>query len=291
MKTFLRRSALTVFGIFALSYGGMVAWLVANESAMVFQPAAYGGREQVPVADSLGLDLQAIEIGSTDGVRMATWIIRGDSTGPWLVLCHGNAGNITLARRQRYYADLARAGFNLVAFDYRGFGASSDVPPTEQGLYDDATAAYRYLGDTLGVKPDRIVIYGHSLGGGAATELAARVPAAGLILEGTFASVPAVGQERYPWLPIALLADNRFDNAAKLPGIGKPVLILHARADGTIPVSHGERLHGLAREPKELVLLGGDHDSAWEADRDRYMTAFTAFVRRVTAPAALGVIP
>ncbi len=286
MKPFVRRAALAVFGIFALSYGGMVAWLVTNEPRMVFQPAAYGGRDQVPVADSLGLDLQALEIGSTDGVRMATWIIRGDSTGPWLVLCHGNAGNITLGRRQRFYADLARAGFNLVAFDYRGFGASSDVPPTERGLYDDAEAAYRYVRDSLAVGPERIVIYGHSLGGGVATDLAARVPAAGLILEGTFTSVPSVGQERYPWLPIGLLAENRFDNAAKLPGVGKPLLILHARQDGTIPSAHGERLQAVARAPKELVLLGGDHDSAWEQDRDRYMAAFTGFVRRVTTPAS-----
>ncbi|MEZ4455708.1 MAG: alpha/beta hydrolase [Gemmatimonadales bacterium] len=281
MKRLVRRLVLGIFAVFALSYGGMVAWLLANETRMVFQPTAYGGREQVAVMDSLGLDLTPVRIGSGPGVSLAAWVIRADSSGPWLLFCHGNAGNITLAKRQRFYRDAARSGFNMLAFDYRGFGSSSDSTPSEAGVYADARAAYRYLRDTLGVATDRIVIYGHSLGGGVATELATTEPAAGLILEGTFTSVPAVGSERYPFLPIDALASNRFDNAAKIGRLAMPLLILHARADGTIPFPHGERLFAAAPEPKRLVPLGGDHDSAWEADHDRYMEAFAGFVNRV----------
>ena len=286
MTTWIRRALIVVVGVVGLSYGGMVTWLLANEPRMVFQPAAYGGRGQVPVADSLGLAVEPRTLASTDGARLATWVIRSaDSTGPWLLLCHGNAGNSTLLKRQRFYRDATRQGFNLLAFDYRSFGASTDQPPTEQGLYDDATAAYHYLRDSLGIAPGRIVLYGHSLGSGVATEMAGRFPAAGLIIEGAFKSVPSVGQERYRFMPVEYLARNRFDNATKIRSLRMPLLVMHARLDGTIPFPHGEALYRLAPEPKSFVPLGGDHDSAWELDHATYMTAFTGFVRRYTGPA------
>ncbi len=286
MSPFVRRSLIAVVGVSAVSYGGMVVYLLANEPKMVFQPNSYGGREQIPIADSLGLAIEARQIGSTNGVRLVTWIIRSaDSTAPWLLTCHGNAGNITLAKRQRFYADAIRHGVNVVAFDYRGFGASSDSAPTERGLYDDALAVYRYLSDSLHIPPERIVIYGHSLGGGVATELATTVRAAGLILEGTFRSVPSVAKGRYPYLPIETLAENRFDNEAKVARLRMPLLVMHARADHTIPFTHGEALFRAAPEPKTFVALGGDHDSAWELDGTTYMTAFAAFIRRATGSA------
>ena len=283
MKPLIRRSVLAVVAISALSYGGMVVYLLANEPRMVFQPTSYGGREQVPIADSLGLAIEARRIGSAPGIELVAWIVRSaDSAGPWLITCHGNAGNITLLKRQRFYADVVKHGINVVAFDYRGFGASTDSVPTELGLYQDTRAVYTYLRDTIGIDPARIVIYGHSLGGGVATELATRVPAAGLILEGTFRSVPRVAKGRYPYLPIETLAENRFDNEAKLGRLRMPLLLMHARADGTIPFAHGETLFRVAPDPKTFIALGGDHDSAWELDRDTYMTGFAGFIRRTT---------
>ncbi len=283
MKPLIRRSVLAVVAISALSYGGMVVYLLANEPRMVFQPTSYGGREQIPIADSLGLAIEARRIGSSPGIELVAWIVRSaDSAGPWLITCHGNAGNITLLKRQRFYADVVKHGINVVAFDYRGFGASTDSVPTELGLYQDTRAVYTYLRDTIGIDPARIVIYGHSLGGGVATELATRVPAAGLILEGTFRSVPRVAKGRYPYLPIETLAENRFDNEAKLGRLRMPLLLMHARADGTIPFAHGETLFRVAPDPKTFIALGGDHDSAWELDRHTYMTGFAGFIRRTT---------
>ena len=283
MKPLIRRSVLAVVAISALSYGGMVVYLLANEPRMVFQPTSYGGREQVPIADSLGLAIEARRIGSSPGIELVAWIVRSaDSAGPWLITCHGNAGNITLLKRQRFYADVVKHGINVVAFDYRGFGASTDSVPTELGLYQDTRAVYTYLRDTIGIDPARIVIYGHSLGGGVATELATRVPAAGLILEGTFRSVPSVAKGRYPYLPIETLAENRFDNEAKLGRLRMPLLVMHAHADGTVPFTQGETLFRVAPDPKTFIALGGDHDSAWELDRDTYMTGFAGFIRRTT---------
>ena len=168
-----------------------------------------------------------------------------------------------------------------MAFDYRGFGSSTDLPPTEPGLHADARSVYQYVVDRLRIPPERIVIYGHSLGGGVATRLAATVPNAGLIIEGTFTSVPDLGTERFPWLPIRQLAANQFDNISAIADLGVPVLIMHARGDGTIPFAHGRRLFDQATSPKRFVDLGGDHDSAWELDHDRYMSEFASFVRSV----------
>jgi uncharacterized protein len=279
--TALRRLAWGGVGLGALLYGGSIAWLRANEAALVFQPEAYGGRAAEPPAP--GLRPEAVTVPSSDGARLSAWVLRAaDPGGPWVLLCHGNAGNLSLPRRQRFYRDLTAAGLNVVAFDYRGYGASSDVPPTERGVYDDAEAAYRFLVDSLGAPPSRVVLYGHSLGGGVASHLAVTVPAAGLVLEGTFTSVPDLGGERYPLLPVRALARHRFDNADRVRRMPLPLLLLHARADGTVPFTHAERLAALAPAGTRLVDLAGDHDSAWEADRDRYMAAFTAFAFRVT---------
>lgn len=279
----IRKGLLGLGAIGLLGYGGLIGWLTINETRMVFQPNGYGGRVPVPVADSLGLDLTQVEIPSTNDAKLATWIVRSaDSAGPWLIFCHGNAGSITLLKRQRFYRDMARQGFNLLAFDYRGFGTSSDAPLSEQAVYDDAGAVYLYLRNRLRVPPERIVIYGHSLGGGVATQLATTVESAGLIVEGTFTSVADLGKAQYPFLPIESLVKNRFDNGAKIGRLTIPVLVLHARGDHTIPFSHGEALFQMAREPKTFAALGGDHDSAWELDHQTYMNAFVGFVRRAT---------
>jgi fermentation-respiration switch protein FrsA (DUF1100 family) len=265
-----------------LGYGGVVGWLRLNEDRMVFQPEAYGGRTVLPVADSLGIRPLAISIQSSDSTKLAGWIIRTKRDAPWVLLCHGNAGNITSLDRQRFYRDLSQFNVNLLAFDYRGYGGSSNTAPTEQGVYDDAFAAYRYLRDVEGVPQSRIVIYGHSLGSAVATYLAARVQSSGLILEGAFTSVPDVGQERFPFAPVRWLAKNHFESAREITRITVPLLVLHARADAIIPFGQGERLFQLAPEPKTFVELLGDHDTAWRVDRSRYLGALVTFIRDAT---------
>ena len=148
--TLVRRIAIGIAVAAMLRYGGLIGWLRWNEASFVFQPGAYGGQTQVPLADSLGLAPRVLRHHSTDRAELTTWIMRSpDSAGPWLLTCHRNAGNITLLARQRFYRDALATGLNIIAFDYRGFGTSSAVVPTEQGLYDDARATMAPRGKSI----------------------------------------------------------------------------------------------------------------------------------------------
>lgn len=174
-------------------------------------------------------------------------------------------------------------GINLLAFDYRGFGAS-DGSPRESGLYEDALASYRYLTDSLRIPPSRIVIFGHSLGSGVAIDLATRVPAAALIVEGAYTSIPDRGQELYPYFPVRLIAAEQFASLAKIAKVTIPKLFLHSPADVVIPYEHGQRLFDEAREPKRFVTVKGGHITAF---RDDSLTYFSAVREELLSSGAL----
>jgi fermentation-respiration switch protein FrsA (DUF1100 family) len=146
----------------------------------------------------------------------------------------------------------------VFVFDYRGYGRSRGRP-SEEGTYLDAEAAWEWLRQR-GFPPERIIAFGESLGGGVATEMVLRKPAGGLILVSTFTSVPAIGAELFPFLPVRWLCTIRYDNLAKLPRITVPVLIMHSRTDTIIPFRHGEALFAAAPEPRMFRELQGDHN-------------------------------
>jgi fermentation-respiration switch protein FrsA (DUF1100 family) len=202
---------------------------------------------------------------------------RADSTATWILLCHGQTGNLATTTRPEYYADLRTVGVNILAFDWRGFGISTGEP-SEAGLYRDATAAYQYLRDSLRVPPERIVIFGHSLGTAPAVELATRVPAAGLIIEGAPTSVRDRGAELYPWLPVRYVSRVDFNSLARIGGVHMPVMVMHAKADQRIPFAHGERLFAAANDPKRFVKLAGGHGDAFQRDSARYFGEYRRFV-------------
>jgi fermentation-respiration switch protein FrsA (DUF1100 family) len=261
----------------AAAYLVLLVVLRISESRLLYVP---GARTLVPPPPGLGLSPERVEIPSTDGVTLVAWIIRApspDTAGRWLLICHGNAGNLSDLGRPEHYAGLRALGLNLLAFDYRGYGESGGQP-TERGLYEDAEAAYRHLRDTLGVPPERIVIFGHSLGSAVAVELATRVPAAGLVLDGALASVVERAQEVYPYVPVRWIARSRFASIEKIGRVRIPKLFLHARADEVVPLAHGRRLYDSAPPPKMFVALAGGHGDAFEADSAAYFGAIARFV-------------
>jgi hypothetical protein len=262
----------------ALAYLAFLLLLRLSESRLLYVPGA--SRTLTPVPPALGLAPERVEIPSGDGVTLVAWVIRApgtDTTGRWLLICHGNAGNLSEAGRPEHYADLRALGLNLLAFDYRGYGESSGSP-SEAGLYRDASAAYGYLRDTLGVPPERIVLFGHSLGSAVAVELATRVPAAGLVLDGALMSVIARAQEVYPYVPVRWVARSRFASIEKIGRVQMPKLFLHARQDDVVPIAHGRRLYDAAPPPKTFVELGGGHGDSFEADSAVYFGAIARFL-------------
>jgi uncharacterized protein len=266
-----------VLGALALAYLAFLLLLRLSESRLLYAP---GSHTLTPAAPALGLAPERVEIPSGEGVTLVAWVIRApatDTTGRWLLICHGNAGNLSDAGRPEHYAGLRALGLNLLAFDYRGYGESGGTP-SEAGLYRDAEAAYGYLRDTLGVPPARIILFGHSLGSAVAVELATRVPAAGLVLDGALMSVIARAQEVYPYVPVSWIARSRFASMEKIGRVEIPKLFLHARRDDVVPIAHGRRLYDAAPSPKTFVALAGGHGDAFEADSAVYFGAIARFL-------------
>ena len=269
-----------------VGYCGAIAYLMLNETALVYHPGEYGGRTMVAPAPDLRVE--SFRVSSRDSLRLVTWVVppadSASALGFWVLVCHGNAGNISLPLRQQWTRALTAQGVGVVSFDYRGYGASDDGPLDEEGLYRDARSVYDWMVLERGIPGSRIIIYGHSLGSGVATSLAANVEAAGLILEGAFTSVPDVGASRYPWLPVRLFARERFASVERMDSIAMPKLQLHAMDDGVIAFEFGQRLFAASPAPKEFVALTGGHDRAFAADSATYYAAIARWLRALAEP-------
>jgi hypothetical protein len=276
----MRQLAVALLVLVVVVYIGAAAVLKASERSLVYFP---GAREVNDPPRLFALRHQPVDFLSTDSIRLHAWIIpaaRADSSGYWLLINHGNYGNIGFGERPEFYAAARDVGLNLFAYDYRGFGRS-EGRPRERDLYRDAEGAYRYLVDSLRVPPARIVIFGHSLGTGVATELATRVPAAALVLEAAYTSVPDIGQEAYPWLPVRLLAGERFETIERIGKVTVPVLMIHSPEDDVVPYSHGQRVFEAAGEPKRFVTVRGGHAGAFREDREKYFGAIAEMVNEL----------
>jgi uncharacterized protein len=262
--------------IVAACYVLLLLVLRLGESRMLYVPG--GSRSLAEPPAELGLGVRRVELTASDGVRLVSWAMpAGSGSGYWLLICHGNAGNISEAGRPFHYAGLRALGLSLFAFDYRGYGESEGVP-TEEGLYRDADAAYRYLRDELDVPPEQIVVFGHSLGSAVALELVSRVPAAGVVLDGALTSVVERAQELFPYAPVRWIAASRYPSIERVGALTIPKLFLHAREDEVIPYGHGRRLFEAAAEPKLFVPLQGGHGDAFEVDSAAYFGAIGRFV-------------
>ena len=269
--------------VVATGYLGAIVYLRMHETEFVF-PREVAVRGYPRAADSLRLPDRTVAFPTADSVMLAAWEVpSAQPSGVWVLLCHGQTGNLATTTRPEYYAYLRAIGVNILAFDWRGFGASAGTP-SEEGLYRDATAGYEYLRRVHGVPADSIVIFGHSLGTAPAIELATRVRAAGLVLEGAPTSVRARAQEIYPYFPVALAAASDFNSLGRIGRVSMPILFLHARADRRIPIAHGRALFEAARAPKRFVELAGQHHDAFLADSARYFGEYARFVRELRQP-------
>jgi pimeloyl-ACP methyl ester carboxylesterase len=201
---------------------------------------------------------------TSGGLSLHAVVLRhgGDGvTAKWVLYCPPAGASTHVARIQGELQDLWAFGYNVFAFDYRGFGYNSGEP-SEKALYADAAAAYRHLTDAFKLSGSRIILAGRSLGSAVAVELASHVESAGLLLLSPIDSVPLAGARLYPWVPVSLLATNRFDNTPKLERLRSPVVFVHAVDDWLVPPDTARALFRHIAAPKLRLETGGDHHSA-----------------------------
>ena len=225
-----------------------------------------------------GLNHRDLAFETQDGERVHGWWIEAQSAPLGCVLlCHGNAGNV--GDRVPHAKLLTAAGFDVMMFDYRGYGRSSGTP-SEQGTYRDAHAALAWLLDQPEPDASRLFYLGESLGGAVALELAIVHPPAGLILLSTFTSVRDMARVHYPFIPAALVPDA-YPSLKLIPALRAPLLVLHGQSDEIVPPAQAEALFDAAPDPKRLRIMPGvghndlvslagatfaEHISSWVAE-------------------------
>lgn len=241
------------------------------QSRLIYFPSR--GYEYTPA--DVGLVYEDLALIADDGVKIAAWYIAGSGARGSLIFCHGNAGN--MADRMVDITTLHHMGFNVLMFDYRGYG-SSEGSPTETGTYLDAETAWNYLTVTRGEQPNRITIFGRSLGGAVAVELATRHQPAALVVESSFTSIVDVGRLHYPLLPINMLVTYRYESIDKVATILCPKLFIHAKDDTLIPISIGRKLYDAAAHPKRFIETPGGHNSGGYAYSNSFKRQFEAFI-------------
>lgn len=226
-----------------------------------------------------GLPLEEARFRAEDGPHLFGWYVRAPHSPAVLLWCHGNAGNII--HRLENLRALYRTGLSVLLFDYRGYGRS-EGRPSEQGLYRDAVAAHDYLRAKERVSPERVVLFGRSLGGAVAGEVALRRPAAGLILESSFPSVEAVARFHYWGLPAHWLIGADFRLIDRLPHLALPSLVIHGDRDDLIPPALGKAVFDALKDPKSFYLVpGADHNNLPFQGGAAYFTRLRTFVESV----------
>ena len=262
-----------------LVYVDLLVIVMFLENALIYHPSRY------PEGDwSLSRDgFKPIDclFKTEDGVEIHAWYIKADKPVGTLLYFHGNAGN--LSHRAPILEQLVAHDLSVLIIDYRGFGRSQDVKPSEDGLYQDGRAAWRYLTETEKVPPERIVLMGNSLGGTVACQLAGEVKCAGLIMQSSFTSIGDMSKEVIPLLPLGWALRHKMRNLEKLRTITLPKLLIHGKRDEIIPFSHGERLMAAAAEPKEFYPIAhAGHNDLWMVGGVAYHQKLRAFVASVT---------
>jgi alpha-beta hydrolase superfamily lysophospholipase len=251
---------------------GTASWYAGMPDGVVEMnlPVANGGRR-----------------GSSEHIN-AWWWPAAKPGAPAVLYLHGARWNLTgqLFRIEQ----LHDFGFSVLAIDYRGFGKSSGELPSEETVYEDARLAWQHL-KTLQPDPRKRLIYGHSLGGAIAIDLASQPgqqqQARGLIVESTFTTLADIARSlSYPWLPLQLLLSQKFDAVDKIAQVGMPVLIVHGTSDRYVPSHFSEKLYAAAPQRKKLLLVeGGTHNNSMRVGESAYRRAFRELFGLNPAPA------
>lgn len=252
-----------VLRLFLLAYGTLCVygWFFSNKQMFLPQPASYGEADislKLPVAEDR--QIAVLELPNPEAKLT-------------MIYSHGNAQDLGGIRPK--LERIRESGYNIVAYDYEGYGLS-DGQPGERRTYRNIATVYEYLVDQQQIPPEQIVVYGQSIGGGPSLYLASREPVGGLIVESSFVSVFRV-LTRVPLVPF-----DKFPSLRRMKQVEVPVLIMHGERDEIIPFWHGEKLYEAAPEPKRsLWVKQAGHDDLPEVAGDRFDQALKEFANLV----------
>ena len=260
--------------LLALGLFAGCATLDEQQRKWIFQPSDrswWGGEQAAQGMADVWIEFDSGETGQP--VRLhGLWLPQPHADAPVMLYLHGARWNVRgSAHRMRRMHEL---GFSVLGIDYRGFGQSTNVLPSEEIAFEDAMAAWRWLARE---RPQaRRYVFGHSLGGAVAVHLASEVTdVAGLMVEGSFTSIPDVVETfKWGWLPVGPLITQRFDSARRIERVRAPVLVVHGANDSLIKPELGQRLFERAPHPKRFVLVeGGSHHSTNSVGQPLYREA------------------
>lgn len=276
--------------IVVLLCAGLAGYLMLFEDSFIYFPAKYPAgvweREKLPAREGkIVAQVEDVQLTATDGVRLHGWyctphVGRGGALEPvetnrTLLFLHGNAGNIS--HRYEIIEDFVKLPVNVLIIDYRGYG-KSEGSPSEQGLYADARAAWDYLTTARKIPASHIVIFGESLGGAVAVDLASKTSACGLVVQSSFTSIADMAAELLPFVPHFMLR-TKMDSLSKIGNVSCPKLFIHSQADEIIPYQLGRRLFDAANAPKQFYeVKGASHNLTFEIGGAAYYDALRNFI-------------
>jgi fermentation-respiration switch protein FrsA (DUF1100 family) len=278
-RRLLRRALIGLVLLISFGYSAAMVRLMLHETELIF-------RTNLARADSKpSFGYEQIDLPRTDGARQFAWIMRNgsvpahddDARERWVLYLHGNASTIASRMNVAHYTRMHELGLHVLAPEYRGYNGLDGIP-SETSVLSDARAGYEYLRSQLSVPPDRLVIFGWSLGAAVAVHLASQVEAGAVVLEGAPASVVDIGQQRYPFFPVRWIIRNPFNAIERVATIRAPLLFLHSPEDTVIPFGEGRRLFAAAPEPKKFVEVRGGHIEASETDHEVFYGAIREFL-------------
>lgn len=267
--------------VVAIAYLAACLYLYFQQTRFIFFPSS--AIEITPKAFNLKYQDVWIPVTASGKVEKmhGWWIPAATPNAKVLLYLHGNGVNIgaNATHAERFH----RMGFAVLIVDYRGYGLSEGSFPNEKSVYLDAATAWDYLIKQRQIQPSNILIYGHSLGGAIAINLAVQQPkAAGLIVESSFSSIQNVVNLRgqFRLFPVDLILNQRFDSINKVKDLQIPVLFIHGTDDLVVPVIMSQQLYAAAPELKQLVIVpNAGHNDVAEVAGLQYFQAVQKFAR------------
>ncbi|MCX5804900.1 MAG: alpha/beta hydrolase [Proteobacteria bacterium] len=258
--------------ILLVAYSIIMGAIYFKQDSMIYFPE----KEILQTPQSINLYYREVNFQTKDNINISGWYIPANPEKGIILFCHGNAGNVShVIERIRIFHEM---NFSALFFDYRGYGKSTGKP-SEEGTYLDAEAAWDYL-IQCGNSPEKIIVYGQSLGGAIATEVAIRKKPVALIIESSFTSMPDLGSKLYPWLPVKLLAKYQYSTLTKISIINFPKLIIHSPDDEIVPFKHGRILYEKASQPKDFLEIRGGHNDGFLLSSTIYQDGLIKFFEK-----------